>query len=235
MINSWDRFLFHNGELLITSRITAADCNLKRAKLGCQFTQMLKLSQHGAIRRVSLQLSSRQALIKHAPGVGWKIHFMNLNVPGGFREDFEDRHLFWEEFHIFLLKTFKSWVFESCPECRADACGVVPLHWTPTVRAEKCHGQVCACTWSPWRFGSQGITVYSVEMLRYSCWLSTLAKLATNLCACLRGRLCVVYFLSFFLLPWVTGAKVQIQATATWETERGKWLNTQGLNHFTVF
>lgn len=83
---------------------------------------MLKVSQHEAIRWVSLQLSSRRALIKHAPGVGWKIHFMNLNVPRGFCEDFEDRHFFWEEFHVFLLKTFKSWVFEICHECRADAC-----------------------------------------------------------------------------------------------------------------
>lgn len=61
MMGSWERFLFQNKEFLITRWVTSADCDLERAKFGTQLSQMIKLSQHEAIRErtsPSVELSS---------------------------------------------------------------------------------------------------------------------------------------------------------------------------------
>ncbi len=111
--------------------------------------------------RTSLQLSPLQTLIQHAAGDSWKIHSMNLNAPRGFHSGFENRFPRLKR----IPRPFKSRMFDTRSEFRADAYSAMPLLWTPVVRAEKCYGQVCACTCYPWRFGSQGSTMYVVKIV----------------------------------------------------------------------
>lgn len=139
-------------------------------------------------------LSLLQTLIQNAPGLSWKLHFMNLKVPWGFHKGFEDRFLLWKELHILLLMTSKSRMFVTCGECIADAYGAMPLLWTPVVRVEKFYGQVCACTCYPWRFSSQGNTVCVVKIVllieHLQNWL--------QVCVCMCVLLCVVHASVFF-------------------------------------
>lgn len=119
---------------------------------------MLKLSQCEAIR------AERFLSVEVSSNFDWAGFWRQLKFSP---TEFKGAKRFFTSFlrKSLLSKLNSRMLLRPCHKFCAEFRSTMLLLWAPKVRTERRDGQVCACTFHPWRFGSEGSTTYVVKIV----------------------------------------------------------------------